>query len=561
MWMRFKYEEFSQLVTKNVSPLDYTSVASFEKDYAVVKYLSKYTDLTTGIDLDEVAKSAWEQAEISCAETNNRLRSSRVRGTNRPRVEAVLFTARRKISAALGRIDLAEALDRCRWGPGSTYSLRGEYATLVDKMREYPLNVTHRALPYLKAVVEADPHWASILIAQDVEGPFSLLASCFTTVQGCRATLVAKSAKTKRSIAIEPTGNIFLQLGLGRWLRKRLQRVGVNLDDQSRNQKLAYEGSLSGKLATIDLAAASDTVSRELVFELLPLDLALLLDQIRSPKISWKKNEFRTLEKFSSMGNGFTFELESLIFWGITSAVVEVLETEQLVGVYGDDIICPTECVPLLTEVLSFCGFSVNSEKSHDRGYFRESCGSHYWYGRDVTPVYQKEQLKDLPSLYRACNRLYRYAFASDFGVFAGRRRPWVESSWRATVGGIAEYFGVSKAVSSQNFFSTLAQRGCHVVPFGDESDDGLMLPLRELWAFVLKHDSDGRFQLPVLSFRPRQKTADGRVLLAYWLRFVPETSFEGRIPVRRRGKYLTRRRWFSSFMWVPHPAALDVAW
>lgn len=582
LYLRFKYQEFAQLVTKDVNPLDYNLVDDFEKDYALVKYLSKYVDLETGINLDEVTISAWKQAEAQCFQTNSKLAGQPWHRGFDPRVERVLFLARRKIAAVVGECTYAEALAGCKWGPGSTYSLKGEAATLVDKIREFPVSVTRRALPYFKAVIESDPHWAEVLINGDkpyddktfahVDGPFCLLACCFTTVPGCRATLVAKSAKTKRSIAIEPTGNIFLQLGVGGYLRSRLRRVGVDLDDQTWNQSLACFGSITGSVATLDLKAASDTVSRELIYDLFPLDFALLLEQIRSPQISWTKDSWLKLEKFSSMGNGFTFELESLIFWALTSAVVEDLGAEEaLVGVYGDDIACPTECVPLLSEVLAACGFSVNKEKSHDVGYFRESCGNHYWDGIDVTPVYQKEALGTVWELYRAANRLYRYAFASDLGVHGGRRRPWIEPAWRCTVKFIGEYYyrlkgyqqlGYPKPSTTELNLCYMRDAGGHAIPFGDDSDDGLLLPLRWLSIFVREVDQDGRMKLPVLSFRPKKKRFfDDRSLLAYWLRFSPEEPFKGAVPVRRRGRYISRSRWFSTIMWVSDPATLDVAW
>lgn len=575
MWLMFSNGEFEQLVKKDIDPLQYTDEEVFSRDYAVVKYLSKYKGFSTGIDLDQVALDAWRQAEGQCQETNQRIRSSRLRGSS-PRVEAVLFTAQRKISGVLGSLKLTSAFDGCKWGPGATLSLKGEKATLEDKVREYPIQVTPRALPYIKAVVESDPHWAEVIINSGkpehdeyarVEGPFTLLPCCFTTVPGCRATLVDKSAKTKRAIAIEPTGNIFLQLGVGNYIRKRLQRVGVDLDDQTWNQALAYYGSITGDVATIDLKAASDTVSREVVFQLLPLDWSILLDQLRSPKILWKGEPWLQLEKFSSMGNGFTFELESLIFWGITSAVVEVLETEELIGIYGDDIICRQECVPLLREVLDYCGFTVNSEKSHDRGYFRESCGRHYWNGSDVTPPYQKEVPDSLPELYRFCNRLLRY-YRNSGADLQIRYRSWVVGAWRSSVEFLADFLAKPRGLlwrkldfglGEDNVFPFLAFIKGHAIPLWDVCDDGLMLPFRWLQFFFVDHNENGGWKLPVLSFQPKSRKANGWCLLTYWLRFWPETPLKGRVTVRRRGQYKSRRRWFYNSAYVSDLSILDV--
>jgi hypothetical protein len=70
-------------------------------------------------------------------------------------------------------------------------------------------------------------------------------------------------------------------------------------------------------------------------------------------------------EKYSSMGNGFTFELESLIFWGLARAVVG---NNGTVGVYGDDVVIPSKLAPEFIELCQFCGFRVNAKKTHVSG-------------------------------------------------------------------------------------------------------------------------------------------------------------------------------------------------
>jgi hypothetical protein len=82
------------------------------------------------------------------------------------------------------------------------------------------------------------------------------------------------------------------------------------------------------------------------------------------------------------MGNGFTFELESLLFYALCSAVT------NNVSVYGDDIIVPTSSVEEVINLLNDCGFELNLSKSYFTGYFRESCGADSVCGVDVTPVY-----------------------------------------------------------------------------------------------------------------------------------------------------------------------------
>jgi hypothetical protein len=155
---------------------------------------------------------------------------------------------------------------------------------------------------------------------------------------------------------------------------------------------------------------ASDTVSLELVRFLLPADWLRRLERARSLFGVLPSGEKHLYRKFSSMGNGYTFELESLIFWAISSAVCSTYGvSERLMSVYGDDIIVPASVGEPLCAILSTIGFRVNMEKSHIAGRFRESCGEQYLSGYDVTPFYIKEEDRSLVGLFTLHNQLYRW--------------------------------------------------------------------------------------------------------------------------------------------------------
>lgn len=200
-----------------------------------------------------------------------------------------------------------------------------------------------------------------------------------------RVEVVPKNWKTHRTIACEPEGNLPFQLAFDAWAKGRLRKIGIDLSDQSLNQRLAKEGSISGNLATIDLSAASDTLSIGAVAWLLPYDWYTYLDRVRAP---YYKGAFGIgrYAKFSSMGNGATFALETLVFAACAYAV-----GSKRYSVYGDDIIIETELASDLIRMLSFIGFSVNTDKSFTSGPFRESCGADYYKGTLVTPVYIRD--------------------------------------------------------------------------------------------------------------------------------------------------------------------------
>jgi hypothetical protein len=104
------------------------------------------------------------------------------------------------------------------------------------------------------------------------------------------------------------------------------------------------------------------------------------------------------------MGNGFTFELESLIFYATALAVHEYLGINEVISVYGDDVILSSSGYHLFSEFSGFLGFIVNPSKSFFEGPFRESCGSHYYSGVDCKPVFLKERLSNVETIYKLAN-------------------------------------------------------------------------------------------------------------------------------------------------------------
>lgn len=404
-WLRFKYRCYDDLATMSVTPANYTSANRFAVDYGVVSYLSKYEKLPTSFDVRKVAALSFRASEESCRVTNDRLRRARFGLITD--WSGVFHAARRKIARVLGSIDIMKIAGLCKWGPGATYCLKRRESDPDKKMYSLPISVTPLCLPYARAWLDNDPHWFASITGVLPEGPYSVI-NVFDIVECNRIVFVPKSAKTARTIAIEPRFNSLFQQGVGRFIRGRLKTVGIDLDDQSVNQTLAARAYFEG-LATIDLAAASDTVSVELVKELLPFDWYNLLNAFRSPNGELGDEKF-VYQKFSSMGNAFTFELETLIFWSLARALQDTVDDKGRVSVYGDDIICEQTVAEQLIQLLAFAGFKTNASKSFISGAFYESCGKHFFHGVEVTPLYQKEEMISKHSFFRAHNRLVRWS-------------------------------------------------------------------------------------------------------------------------------------------------------
>lgn len=239
-------------------------------------------------------------------------------------------------------------------------------------------------------------------------------------VRGNVLFTVPKTAVIDRVACKEPDLNIFCQKAVGDFLRRRLlKRVRINLNDQTINRELARTGSIDGSLSTIDLSSASDSLTTGLVSVLLPLEWFRLLDDLRSPK-TFIGRMSHTNEMFSSMGNGFTFELESMVFWALAQATCRLSRTSGRVSVYGDDIIVPAGISRAFLNVLRWCGFKPNVDKTFCLGPFRESCGGHYHRGLDVTPFYLRRPLKDVSDLILLLNQYRAWIIRTESDVIGG---------------------------------------------------------------------------------------------------------------------------------------------
>lgn len=398
VYLLIKYEEWDQLVALDIDPDHYDNHQSFSDDYLVTSILQKSERLPTTHSRYEVAIGKFRASEARCAETNRRLgefcESPHSAGAE---MLSVISNSQRIIQSILGAKpgsrDLAFAESNMRFGPGATTSLSG----VVSQGKKYShrtLDVTPRLLPF-RAFCFPDL-WKESAVEVRTRASSKLVT-------------VPKNAKTDRVICIEPDLNIFVQLGIGALLREKLLRSGLDLRTQETNRTLAQQ-AYELDLATVDLASASDTISREAVWLLLPFPWASLLHLARVDKTLLGEEEI-VLEKWSSMGNGYTFELETLIFWAVTRSVCEVLGIDGPITVYGDDIICPSGALELLRKALDFLGFSVNTDKTFGKGSFRESCGADFFKGHSVRPIFFRSQHHDFASVcYLYANNLRRWS-------------------------------------------------------------------------------------------------------------------------------------------------------
>lgn len=316
-----------------------------------------------------------------------------------------------------------ELLSRSRHGPGATIGTKKGNISLFHKYNEWPYSCTIGAYRYARFAIETDQRWFGAL-QNSYRSRFGIpkhypldmdafWAKVINVVDGNRIAFVPKDARKERTIAIEPTLNLYLQLGVDGFIRRRLKRFGVDLDSQMKNQELARKGSLpnnSDQFCTIDLSAASDSLSLRLCELLLPRDWYSYLMDLRSP-CGNLNGDILDYEKISSMGNGYTFVLESAIFTAIVYAVMKadgVPFDHSKFAVYGDDIIVPKRLYFKTVEALRLCGFRTNLEKTFNSGHIRESCGTDWHQGLPVRPVFLQDTPTDVMGLLCDYNRIKR---------------------------------------------------------------------------------------------------------------------------------------------------------
>jgi hypothetical protein len=237
----------------------------------------------------------------------------------------------------------------------------------------------------------------------------------------CKVTTVPKNVDISRTIAIEPSLNIFFQLGIGGVVCDRLKtRFGIDVSLQAEvNRRLAREGSITGRFVTIDLESASDSMSRKMMRYVLDPFTFRVFDRYASSAATYVDPETgqpvrEPLEMLSTMGNGFTFPLQTALFACIVSAARSYLglrreRAGKSWSVFGDDIICDQRVAGPVIDLLETCGFILNQQKSFFQGPFRESCGQDFYSGLNVRGVYLKT-LRTQQARYAVTNQLNRWS-------------------------------------------------------------------------------------------------------------------------------------------------------
>jgi len=401
------------LLADGVSSTVYSSAGEHRLCHQLSALVRKYPFPTDRVNFDPRKKAldTFLRSERKCRLVNKRFK---LFDTLRSPHESALSRARSWISYVLGPFDLDAVLSECDFGPGASLGVHGNTTNQARKLLVSKWTVSSGAFYYAYSAICRDNYLVELLNRRD-EGPyyaadhFELFRNFQKKVryaESNKVSFVPKTVMTERTIAVEPLLNGYLQKGADTFMRKRLKRVGIDLSDQSLNQRLAREGSTSSgdqSWVTLDLSSASDSISIELCRNLLPPDWFDYLNSIRSHSYSLDGTEIR-YQKFTTMGNGFCFPLETLLFASLCSVACGGLSTYSNFTVYGDDILIRKYAADRLVSLLKLCGFSVNRRKSFLQGPFRESCGADWFEGKDVRPINLDYTFESIENIFKFCN-------------------------------------------------------------------------------------------------------------------------------------------------------------
>lgn len=380
-----------------------------------------------GRDPDAKARQVWLKAERRCRLHN--LRFKRMQTSYSPR-EDFISRVRGYIHYVLGASpDVERIYELCEYSGGASIGVHGN-ATNVARKLSARWSVTPSAFTDYFNAISRNMSYLAILMTRsdgharvtcwDPDVAWDTYKAKAEVVKHNKIAFVPKTASVSRPIAVEPVGNGYIQKGIDLYMRQRLKRVGIDLSDQSRNQYFARFGSedweSQNPFCTIDLSSASDSISLELCRMVLPHDWFVLMDRTRSKwyELDGVKNIYA---KFCSMGNGFCFPLETLIFAAVCSAVGAGIPRRDF-AVYGDDIIVRKEHFDDVLDGLRYLGFTPNKDKTFGSGPFRESCGADWYAGSDVRPFTLDYALDSVQNIFKFLNLTRRSDRTTAF--FAG---------------------------------------------------------------------------------------------------------------------------------------------
>jgi len=388
--------------------IDYssTSVYRFKAHAQMENLLKKYrfkNDVYSDVELDDrsIGDFLAFQEEIS----------SVFKGDS-PIVHRVLRRARKIARSILGKYEESEMLTYCRFGTNSSIGCPLSLAHIDYKLSTVKAFTGSSCIAkwFKKNVFDEDVIFRGVL--RGITKDKNFWNTRHLQTESLKLATVPKTWKVNRVITPLPLLDLFYSNGYGSLVAERLSNIGLNISRlQQRHRRLVKKFSLTRSHVTADLSKASDCITSWLLNCILPRDWFTALKPILYNQLTWNDTRYYT-SSVLPMGNGATFPVETLIFYCVLKAISELGDIRGLISVYGDDLIYPSQMHKYVKVVLPMLGFKLNLDKTFNRAFFRESCGSDFYRGTDVRPFYFKGQHRLLSKtqmvaeLYKTVNGL-----------------------------------------------------------------------------------------------------------------------------------------------------------
>lgn len=476
-------------VREALPALDYSDdVYTFKVKYQMNSLLKRHryqddTYSTRELEAMAIAKFLETQERVSLVDLNNLCTEHKV----------ILQLARLYVSKLLGPYCPVEHRSLCRFGRKASVGVRARDACEAARW-EVPLTGSSDQISWFASDLRPDEPWSRYLrnqVDSDVK-------SIYREIDSLKLTFVPKTYKSLRAIMPNSTIGTYMSYGLGEMIRKRLKRGGYDLKTlQERHKAIARSASVHKQWVTADLSSASDSITDPLVRALFPQDWYEILCQSRIKKVTLPNGNTIDSETFCTMGIGYTFPLQSLVFLAMLKAVEAFYYgrfDKRLISVYGDDMIYSSRMHQQVVGFFTAVGFVINLDKTFHDVYFRESCGGDYYHGVDVRP-FQPENGSTFVTKRSYEAVLYKY-----INTLLMR---WSEHELTLTL----EYL-VSEFIAAGIFPKK--------VPSDYPDDSGIKCPTLRHWKFLdgvkcaePKHMSHGRFRFFFLRFKPKLRKED----------------------------------------------------
>lgn len=355
----------------------------------------------------------WTSTEHHCKRINQRFTAWKARarrGEKSLPYESEIRRMAQLCHYVLGETPpLDDILQQAHYGPGSTVGVSGSAVHYVAKKgaldcTRRAVELAARSLVYDKGMWEQlghDPIYDHVESARLGFVRDATAAILSELVSHDKLMFIHKGLTSLRSIGAQPTMNGMLQLGIDPIVRRLLaERLGIDLQDQSLNQRLAYEGSRhwtdDDPWCTTDQSNASNNIALVLT--------GLYPDAWRDLFLKTRTTHYLAPEQlgggvheyhmYAGMGNGTTFVLETLLFAAAAFATsqlpLEEFVSRRQFAIYGDDVVLRRAHTERFIPFAQYMGFVINRSKTFLEGPFRESCGADYWAGVNVRPAYVK---------------------------------------------------------------------------------------------------------------------------------------------------------------------------